>query len=63
MANKAESYSNWLRIITNPITNILLKKEQRFQDFTTRKHFPGRHKIGIVVNGQELASKEFMLLQ
>jgi 3-methyladenine DNA glycosylase AlkC len=38
-------------------------KEQRFQDFTTRKHFPGKHKIGIVVNGQELASKEFMLLQ
>jgi 3-methyladenine DNA glycosylase AlkC len=39
------------------------KKEQRFQDFTTRKHFPGKHKIGIIVNGQELATKEFMLLQ
>jgi 3-methyladenine DNA glycosylase AlkC len=39
------------------------KKEQRFQDFTTRKHFPGKHKIGIVINGQELACKEFMLLR
>ncbi len=40
-----------------------LKREQRFQDFTTRKHYPGKHKIGIVVNGQELATKEFVLMQ
>ncbi len=37
------------------------KKEQRFQDFTTRKHFPGTHKIAILVNGKELAAKEFNL--
>ena len=37
------------------------KKEQRFQDFTTRKHYPGKHRIAIVVNGQELAEKEFLL--
>ena len=46
-----------------PNNQYSFKKEQRFQDFTTRKHFPGKHKIGIVVNGQELVSKEFMLLQ
>jgi 3-methyladenine DNA glycosylase AlkC len=45
-----------------PNNQYSFKREQRFQDFTTRKHFPGKHKIGIVVNGQELASKEFMLL-
>ena len=39
------------------------KKEQRFEDFTTRKHFPGKHKIGIVVNGRELAVKEFIVLK
>lgn len=39
------------------------KKEQRFQDFTTRKHYPGKHKVAIVVNGQELAAKEFSLIQ
>jgi hypothetical protein len=44
-------------------TTYSFKKEQRFQDFTTRKHFPGKHKIGIIVNGQELATKEFMLQQ
>ena len=38
------------------------KRNQRFQDFTTRKHYPGKHKIGIVINGKELASKEFSLL-
>ena len=40
-----------------------ISKEQRFQDFTTRKHYPGKHRISIVVNGKELASKDFMLLQ
>jgi 3-methyladenine DNA glycosylase AlkC len=35
---------------------------QRFQDFTTRKYYPGKHKIGIVVNGKELATKEFTLM-
>lgn len=47
----------------SPETVYNFKKEQRFQDFTTRKHFPGKHKIGIVVNGQELATKEFILVK
>lgn len=34
-------------------------KYQRFQDFTTRKHYPGAHRIGILVNGQERAGMEF----
>ena len=38
------------------------KKEQRFEDFTTRKHYPGKHKLAVVVNGQEVASKEFLLM-
>ena len=38
------------------------KRHQRLQDFTTRKHYPGKHKIGIIINGKELAVKEFMLL-
>ena len=44
-----------------PGTTYSFSRHQRFQDFTTRKHYPGKHKIGIVVNGQELATKEFML--
>lgn len=34
-------------------------RAQRFQDFTTRKHYPGTHRIDIVVNGKIAASAEF----
>lgn len=34
-------------------------KNQRFTDFTTRKHYPGRHKIAILVNGIEQQSALF----
>jgi len=30
-------------------------RKHRFQDFTTRKHYPGKHVISIVVNGTEKA--------
>ncbi len=46
-----------------PNADISFQKEQRFQDFTTRKHYPGRHKLAIVVNGQEVSAKEFVLFQ
>ncbi|RYZ55215.1 MAG: DNA alkylation repair protein [Chitinophagaceae bacterium] len=39
----------------------VITKEQRFQDFTTRKHYPGEHKLAIVLNGQEVASSHFLL--
>jgi 3-methyladenine DNA glycosylase AlkC len=38
-------------------------RQQRFQDFTTRKHYPGKHKLGIIINGKELAAKEFSLIK
>jgi 3-methyladenine DNA glycosylase AlkC len=31
-------------------------RKHRFQDFTTRKHYPGKHMISIVVNGAEKAT-------
>jgi outer membrane usher protein FimD/PapC len=34
-------------------------KNQRFQDFTTRKHYPGPHRIDILVNGRRLVSGDF----
>ncbi len=37
------------------------KKQQSFQDFTTRKHYPGKHQISLLVNGKEMANEEFML--
>lgn len=30
-----------------------------FKDLTTRKHYPGKHRISIVINGVEMAGQEF----
>jgi hypothetical protein len=35
-----------------PGASEFISKKQRFQDFTTRKHFPGKHTLEIVVNGK-----------
>ncbi|MFP3042449.1 DNA alkylation repair protein [Treponema primitia] len=34
----------------------------RWVDLTTRRHYPGEHKITLVVNGQEIATKTLKLL-
>lgn len=41
---------------------IPILKNQRFQDFTTRKHFAGKHKLEIVVNGEVLKRAAFEVL-
>lgn len=38
------------------------KKKQTFQDMTTRKHYPGEHRIAIIINGEEKAITSFTLL-
>lgn len=40
---------------------VKIQKKQRFTDFTTRKHYPGKHYISIIVNGKECAKKSFLL--
>ncbi len=40
---------------------VIISKKQRFIDFTTRKHYSGKHHIAIIVNGKELAKKSFLL--
>jgi 3-methyladenine DNA glycosylase AlkC len=37
------------------------KRKQSFKDFTTRKHFKGKHCLRILSNGKELASTEFFV--
>ena len=37
-------------------------KKHRFQDFTTRKHYSGKHIIEILVNGKSLQKKQFELI-
>ncbi len=40
-----------------------LARHQSFQDFTTRKHYVGLHKLRILVNGTELAAAEFEVIR
>ena len=41
--------------------NISIKRSRSFTDMTIRKHNPGKHKISIIINGIELAEKEFVV--
>jgi 3-methyladenine DNA glycosylase AlkC len=37
-------------------------RKQSFQDMSTRKHYPGQHRLTIIVNGEEKAAASFYLL-
>lgn len=39
-----------------------LTRQQRIQDFTTRRHHPGRHVVEVMVNGEKLAEGAFTLM-
>jgi len=38
-----------------------IRREQHIRELTTRKHYPGKHAVHILVNGERLASAEFEL--
>ncbi len=40
---------------------ITISKKHKFMDLTTRKHYAGVHKVGIVINGNESELKEVFL--
>ena len=42
--------------------NHFIKRKQSFANMTTRMHYPGTHKIAIVVNGERKTEKEFTLI-
>lgn len=44
-----------------PDVSVSISKKQRFQDFTTRKHFAGKHKLEILVNGVVTKRVAFMI--
>ncbi|MED3804591.1 DNA alkylation repair protein [Lysinibacillus xylanilyticus] len=48
------------------VTERIFEKEGRryirshhFKDLTTRKHYPGKHKLAVIINGKELAATQF----
>lgn len=44
-----------------PGQTVGISKKQLIQDFTTRKHYPGMHKLEILVNGKMMATAGFEL--
>ncbi len=53
------------RLLEKPVESndeIAVSKKQSFRDLTTRKHFPGKHTIHIIVNGQRKVSEDFVLV-
>jgi hypothetical protein len=52
----------WKEVEIKKGETLQLSKAQRFQDFTTRKHYPGKHRVEVLVNGEVLAGKDFFLL-
>ncbi|MGB1204648.1 MAG: DNA alkylation repair protein [Chitinophagales bacterium] len=44
-------------------SKILIKRSQSFQNFTTRKHYAGRHQLTIVVNGVAFENVSFDVIQ
>ncbi|MBC7777427.1 MAG: DNA alkylation repair protein [Phycisphaerae bacterium] len=43
--------------------SVNIMRHQSFQDFTTRKHYVGKHKLRILMNGAELAQAEFEVIE
>jgi 3-methyladenine DNA glycosylase AlkC len=48
-------------LVLKPKQKITVSKKQVFKDFTTRKHFMGKHKVEIQVNGKIMDKKDFNL--
>lgn len=44
-----------------PNDEVELRRRQSFKNFTTRKHYPGKHRLRILVNGKESAAGEFIV--
>lgn len=51
----------WKELTVGARAAVVLTRSQRIQDFTTRKHYPGRHVVDVMFNGEKLASAHFDL--
>jgi 3-methyladenine DNA glycosylase AlkC len=58
----SEKVFKWKEIDLGPGETVSLEKRQTIRDFTTRKHYPGKHRVEVQVNGARLAEGAFGLL-
>lgn len=47
----------------SPKSKVAITRNHRFTDFTTRKHFPGKHALEVIVNGVSKATVLFSLVR
>lgn len=57
----SEKVFKWKELELGPGETVSLEKRQTFRDFTTRKHYPGKHRVEVQVNGARLAEGAFAL--
>ncbi len=57
----AEKVFKWTEIDLPALAKIELIKSQVVRDFTTRKHYPGSHRVELQINGQRVAETLFVL--
>jgi hypothetical protein len=59
--SSAEKVFKWTELDLPPHAEIELVKSQVVRDFTTRKHYPGSHRVELQINGQRVAETVFDL--
>ena len=59
--NTSEKVFKWSEVTLAPGATLDLAKKQTLRDFTTRRHYPGHHRIELQINGHRLAETAFML--
>lgn len=57
----SEKVFKWCEVEVAPKEAVELAKSQVIRDFTTRRHYPGRHRVELQVNGIRLAATAFEL--
>jgi len=57
----SEKVFKWKELELGPGETVSLEKRQTIRDFTTRKHYPGKHRVEVQVNGARLAEGMFGL--
>jgi hypothetical protein len=57
----SEKVFKWKELDLVPGESLTITKRQTIRDFTTRKHYPGKHRIEVQVNGERLAEGAFEL--
>lgn len=57
----SEKVFKWKELELAPGASLRLEKRQTFRDFTTRKHYPGKHRVEVQVNGERMAEGVFAL--